>query len=684
MRRGPISAAAIAVGCQPPLPVVAAHCDETEYARHVARQPICVMYRRQQLQTYRRFKVRWPDLGDWLIEPLPERVGRLGGERREAPSFRLSYLARPYLYYLALTDRLRLDMPWLLAVGCTRPLVVVSRLGIDLGIDRLVGEASALGFNRVAIRQAISWSLARIAMHEGVRDPNLLRVEHVDRLLAGIRDFADHTDIDLFFGSTEAFRRGRAKSWITHAGQLGVLLYHRGQSDRQPRKSMPDYAVHPLLPPAMWALVERWLTAAKPHIRPSTLYHRELAIRRFLEHLVLIAPDIARFEQVTRDHVESFICAMAQQAQPARGTILSVAARRDRIASLGVFFRETAAWNWEGAPPRQLVDWRDKPRALHRVPRFIPADELARVMEGIAALPCPYQRAALLTARWSGARRDEIRRLAIDSLDRYPDGTHRLRLPAGKTARERVVPLHDEAAKALHTIVALRKGVPDRKLVDERTSEPVRFLFMMHGKLLSNFYLFEMALEKACKTADLVDAHGHRTITAHRFRHTLGTQLAERGARLDTIMSVLGHQSSAMSMVYARISDPEVLRDYQAVLGPGALIAGPGAEAVRAGILSADAVDWLKTNFLKTELELGHCLRLPEEGPCECDLYLSCSRFVTTPAYAPRLHDRRKVEATLAEDARERGWTREVERHGCIIQRIDALLADLGGPERCE
>ena len=44
----------------------------------------------------------------------------------------------------------------------------------------------------------------------------------------------------------------------------------------------------------------------------------------------------------------------------------------------------------------------------------------------------------------------------------------------------------------------------------------------------------------------------------------------------------------------------------------------------------------LQTNFLKTELELGHCLRTPAEGPCECDLVLTCSEFLTTSDYAPR------------------------------------------------
>ena len=54
-----------------------------------------------------------------------------------------------------------------------------------------------------------------------------------------------------------------------------------------------------------------------------------------------------------------------------------------------------------------------------------------------------------------------------------------------------------------------------------------------------------------------------------------------------------------MSMVYVRISDTEVLRDYRSVLGPGEMIAGPGAEAIRAGKLSCSAIDWLKSALAK-------------------------------------------------------------------------------------
>jgi hypothetical protein len=220
----------------------------------------------------------------------------------------------------------------------------------------------------------------------------------------------------------------------------------------------------------------------------------------------------------------------------------------------------------------------------------------------------------------------------------------------------------------------------ERGLLDDQTGTLTRYLFVRRGRLLSLQYLFNIPLRDACTAAGLLTSTGLPLVSAHRFRHTVGTQLAERGAKLHTIMQVLGHTSASMSMVYARISDREVLRDYQAVLGPGATIAGPYAETLRAGSLSMEAVEWLKTNFFKTELELGHCLRLPQEGPCECDLYLTCAKFVTTPVYAPRLRSRRERELELVEDAASRGWQREVERHRSTVRRIEELLTQLGEP----
>lgn len=138
-----------------------------------------------------------------------------------------------------------------------------------------------------------------------------------------------------------------------------------------------------------------------------------------------------------------------------------------------------------------------------------------------------------------------------------------------------------------------------------------------------------------CRRAGLVDGDRKPTITAHRFRHTVGTQLAESGAHLQTIMAILGHRNAQMSVRYSHISDPTLKEQYERVIANWGRVAGPAAEALLNNELDQNTVDWLKNNFFKTELELGHCLRLPADGPCECDLYLHCSKFFTTGKYAP-------------------------------------------------
>jgi hypothetical protein len=312
------------------------------------------------------------------------------------------------------------------------------------------------------------------------------------------------------------------------------------------------------------------------------------------------------------------------------------------------------------------------------VPRFIPDEELSRLMQAVERLDDPFKRAAILVARWTGARRDEIQRLALDCLDRYPDGTARLHIPVGKTHTERLVPIKEEGADAMRVVQGLHRG--GRGLPDRKTRLETQYLFMRKGKLLGRQYLFEDSLREACEAAGLLSPQGKPTITAHRFRHTVGTKMAERGARLSSIMAMLGHQTPDTAMTYIAISDDEVRRDYEKVLQPGAIIAGPLAAALRAGTLSSKAIDWMKANFFKTSLELGHCLRLPEEGPCECDLYLACAKFITTPAYEPRLRRRRGLELELAEDASGRGWNREVERHAATARRIEHLLRELDEP----
>ena len=625
-----------------------------------------------------RFVALWPDLDDWMELPLLDRVGRARGRQPSTPVQSTSYKARRYLWCLAVTDRLRLDYPWLLAIGNVPLRELGAQLGLDHGMAELEQGALRLGLHPASVAYSLRWAAYRVLLHAGLGHVREVRPDHITEFRDAIHGFGQRPDAGLFQSLISHGHAGTSRAWITRLHMFQLILFHQGHVGEAPRKAMPRPAAAPWPRPAMQAAVDRWLSECRGADRPGTRYNLRLALRRFVLWVAERHPEVEAFTALNRNHVSGFFDDLATAPLPRSRRPASVATRRHLVTALESFFRESAGMGWEDVPRHALVSARDKPRLLLRVPRFIPADELARLMDAIRALECPYRRGALLTARWSGARRGEIWRLEVDCLDRYPDGTARLRIPVGKTRRERMVPLHEEAAAALRAVMALRAGAPDRNLRDERSGALVRYLFVERGRLLSTHYLFHSALQRACEVAGLVGPTGAALVTPHRFRHTVGTQLAERGAKLHTIMGVLGHESPAMAMVYARISDAEVLRDYKAVLGPGAVIAGPGAEAVRAGRLGAGVVDWLKTNFLKTELELGHCLRLPSEGPCECELFLTCSRFVTTPAYALRLRERRELELALAGDAEGRGWPREVERHRCTAARIEKLLADMG------
>nr|WP_243656318.1 site-specific integrase [Cellulomonas wangleii] len=170
--------------------------------------------------------------------------------------------------------------------------------------------------------------------------------------------------------------------------------------------------------------------------------------------------------------------------------------------------------------------------------------------------------------------------LGIIWTDAGRDGSPRLRIPAGKTRKERSIPLHPDAADAIRELRAIRAGDHDRGIIDRVTERRTRYLFMSKGRHISRSHLFDKPLQLVCEYAGLLTVEGGKLVTAHRFRHTLGTELVEVGARFQTVMAVLGHDSADMTLTYAQVSDPTVKADYEKAVEAGS-IAGPAAAAIR-------------------------------------------------------------------------------------------------------
>jgi integrase len=126
---------------------------------------------------------------------------------------------------------------------------------------------------------------------------------------------------------------------------------------------------------------------------------------------------------------------------------------------------------------------------------------------------------------------------------------------ADKGHAERSISLHPQAADALRPLIDAARQQAAVLQFDPAAGRAVQHLFVRRGKLLSRAFLFDLALKTAC-TARPARPTGRPTVSAHRFRHTIGTQLAEGGARLQRIMTDLGYRTPAMSLIYASLSDP--------------------------------------------------------------------------------------------------------------------------------
>jgi integrase len=490
------------------------HAPEEEYAEFRRSQPAIRAATPGFLYDRRKFVRRYPDLEDWFAAPLSERVGRLHGEPWGKPSFPASYFARSYLFYLAMRGHAWFDWEWLLAVrhlGIFRFLENAPQE--EVAFDGLEEEAVGLGYDRATARGALRWTLGRIFMHTLRFDARAVGEVELEGLERGMDRLAEHPDVGSLFGSGERCLDRLRGAYRSRAHLVRVVLYHRGQLDAVPRKSHPGWADRTSTKPRMEAVAKRYLAAKGASCRPSTVSHYERVLRHFVHWLCRTHPEVESFAGVTREHLLGLGATPVEEVAPPSRFPRTEHYRLQLLTCLSVFFRETADWGWDEVPGRPLLLRGDLPKRPRRIPRYLPEAELSRLMGAVRDLACPFQRTALLVARWSGARRDEIRRLEMDCVDSYPDGTPRLRIPAGKTYEERLVPLNEEAADALEGLRELRRSEPARGFPDDLSGTTSRRLFVRYGKTLSSKYLFETSLQEACRRTGLVDERGKPTVT---------------------------------------------------------------------------------------------------------------------------------------------------------------------------
>lgn len=268
------------------------------------------------------------------------------------------------------------------------------------------------------------------------------------------------------------------------------------------------------------------------------------------------------------------------------GGPLSAATKAGHTAALRAFFRDLQEWEW--------IDRRFDARLALRVPRSTRAligpdprviaddvwakllwaglnlteDDLPMHPTGAPVYPLALVRALALLWLFGGLRLSEIRRLRLGAVRwQQPAGEQQepvclLEVPTSKTATTFTKPVDGTVGRAIEDWQAARPQQPP--LIDQKTGERVQMLFAYRGAQIGSKYVNRVLIPLLCRKAGVPDADVRGSITSHRARATIASQLynAKNPMSLFELQEWLGHRSPHSTAYYARLTPTTLARAY--------------------------------------------------------------------------------------------------------------------------
>jgi integrase len=416
--------------------------------------------------------------------------------------------------------------------------------------------------------------------------------------------------------------------------------------------------------PWLRALVKRWIRwRLTQDLNPATLAININSLDHVARHL---GPG-AQLDELDRDRIEAWLATLALDYP-------DTATRTARITSLGTFLRDVHRHGWE--PDLSSTAWcyDDSPPRKTSRPRWIP-EPVMRQLESPASLarfPSEDGRLILWILINCGLRLKDARKLPHDCVVRDAAGApylawinHKMR---GRIA---FFPISE----------ALAAGIGEQQQrATARFEHGTPWLFPRHqanldGAKSATDGWWRGQLNRWLADIELVDNDKPIRVTAHQFRHTLGTRLINADVPPHVVQQLLDHMSPAMTDIYARLLDKTVREHWERatkVNADGAVIDLPAEHPL------ADA-QWLRLSMVRAKVTLpnGYC-GAPIQTDCEyANPCLDCRFFITTPDFLD-LHQHQLEETQrLIADAEQAGMRRIVEKNTKTLIKLETLVATL-------
>jgi integrase/recombinase XerD len=243
-----------------------------------------------------------------------------------------------------------------------------------------------------------------------------------------------------------------------------------------------------------------------------------------------------------RSTIQDFILDLKQ-----RGYTETSVARK--VAAVRSFFAFLAA---EGSVPSNPTEGLSSPRVGKSLPKAITPNEVDELLEQPSRRATPEakrDRAMLEILYATGMRVTELVSLDVENLNLDPRSPYVRCL--GKGAKERTIPIHDQALEVLMDY--LEEGRPS--LVRNR-DETALFLNRRGERLTRQG--FWLILKGYAKSANL-----SADITPHTLRHSFATHMLRGGMPLRNVQEMLGHANISTTQVYTHLDNEHMREVYE-------------------------------------------------------------------------------------------------------------------------
>ena len=473
-----------------------------------------------------------------------------------------------------------LAIAWLLcgfnrleAAGCfyhyRLSVKVFGRPATEAAVNKLQENMQRLGF--VAADNNIRNALLLSMLCQRQVDPEKLELETLKRVIT--------------YGPVYMRRSAATLSRIFAAmGLFPAGIDHRILERRRPHG---EYRATSNVPEEWLRWCERWRkTAIKAPSSELSTWYRILQCGRWLK---ATHPDIHSPADWSRDIALEYVAAVCQMkigqwSEPRHmyqnriGQLMTASARAGILQAIRVFFRDLQEWG--------LIIVRFNPVRTFRLPSAIrasigPAPRVVAddiwsklVWAGLNLQEqdlhygeqlyyrYPFSMVRALCVLWlfGGLRRDEILRMRTGCI-RWQNDEHQggsriclLDVPVNKTSTAFTKPVDPIVGEYIDCWEKERNIQPDQ--LDLKTGELVSYLFMHKAARISQSYINKSLIPMLCRKAGVPNKDIRGTITSHRARATIASQLfnAREPLGLFELQRWLGHSSPSSTQHYIDIT----------------------------------------------------------------------------------------------------------------------------------